>query len=438
MRTRVMRRIARRAAVGAGAALGAALAPMAAADLAASDRAPWAGAEIWAGRAMAQSRTLEFERWLAAFSQRARRAGLKQQTLDRALSDVRYTPRVVERDRNQPEFVKPVWEYLDGVVSETRVTDGRAAFAANQRRLSAIEARYNVPAEVLTAFWGVESNFGGIRGDFPVIQSLATLAFEGRRRAFWEQQLIAALQILESGDATLATLKGSWAGAMGHTQFIPTSYQSLAVDFDGDGKRDIWSDDPSDALASTANYMVRSGWRPGEPWGLQVALPPNFDYALAGATPRPTSEWAGKGVTLATGEPLPAYPGASLFLPAGARGPAFLTLANYRAIRRYNPSDSYALAVALLSERVAGRPPRTLEWPRGERMLGAAARRELQEKLTALGYDTGGVDGVLGPNTQRAVRNFQRENSLIPDGFAGETLLSQVRRAHAARRGGRL
>ena len=287
---------------------------------------------------------------------------------------------------------------------------------------------------MVAAVWGVESNFGQNRGSFNVIEALATLAYDGRRERFGRTQLIEALKIIDSGDIEAQLMFGSWAGAMGHTQFIPTSYRDYAVDFNGDGRRNIWSDDPIDALASTANYLASFGWRPREPWGFPVRLPTGFDFSLVGDVRLPTSDWAARGVTLANGAALPEnFDEAELMMPAGAEGPAFLTLTNFRSLLRYNNATSYALAVSLLSERLAGQSPRILRWPEDDRPLSLEESKELQEKLTELGFDAGGVDGVLGRRSRAAIRAFQRSQSLIPDGYPSASLLEFVRRAQIAR-----
>ena len=366
--------------------------------------------------------------WIAAFRPRALAAGITPATLDRAFQDVAYNADVIEKDRNQAEFTRALWDYLDSAVSDARVTNGIAALRANAPLLDRIEATYGVPKEVVVAVWGLESSFGANRGDVPVIGALATLAHDGRRGPFFEAQLIDALHILQSGDVDPDSFTGSWAGAMGHTQFIPSSYQSFAVDFNGDGRRDIWSDDPSDALASTAAYLAKSGWTKGQPWGIEVTLPPGFDYNQAGKiTPQPTADWVALGLRSADGGPLPDHGPASVLLPGGARGAAFLIYPNFRAIERYNTADAYVIAIGHLSDRLKGGPPIRATWPRDLRALTGEERRELQERLTAAGFDTRGVDGKIGPNTIAAIRAFQRTVGLVPDGFASLDILDRLR-----------
>jgi membrane-bound lytic murein transglycosylase B len=380
------------------------------------------------GQNLPANKTDGLRDWIAAFRPRALAAGITPATLDRAFQDVTYNADVIEKDRNQAEFTRALWDYLDSAVSDARVTNGIAALRANAPLLDRIEATYGVPKEVVVAVWGLESSFGANRGDVPVIGALATLAHDGRRGPFFEAQLIDALRILQSGDVDPDSFTGSWAGAMGHTQFIPSSYQSFAVDFNGDGRRDIWSDDPTDALASTAAYLAKSGWTKGQPWGIEVTLPPGFDYEQAGKiTPQPTADWVALGLRSADGGPLPDHGPASVLLPGGARGAAFLIYPNFRAIERYNTADAYVIAIGHLSDRLKGGPPIRATWPRDLRALTGEERRELQERLTAAGHDTRGVDGKIGPNTIAAIRAFQRTVGLVPDGFASTDILDRLR-----------
>ena len=274
--------------------------------------------------------------WLAGFRPRAQAAGIRAETLESALKGVRYNTTVIERDRNQSEFTKQIWEYLDSAASDARVRNGQTAFAKNRKLLGEIEEKYGVDAEVVAAIWGLESAYGTFRGDIPMVEALATLSFDTRRGRFFEKQLIGALKIIQSGDVAPRNMTGSWAGAMGHTQFIPTSYLAYAVDFTGDGKRDIWSDNPADALASTANYLKKFGWKKGQPWGVEVTLPDGFDYTLAKRTNRKLpSAWGSLGVDSASGDPIPDHGPASVLLPAGADGAAFMIFANFDVIERY-------------------------------------------------------------------------------------------------------
>ena len=375
-----------------------------------------------------QPANIALQRWIDGFRKRARAAGIRDSIFNAAFEGVRYNSSVIQKDRNQSEFTKQIWEYLDSAASETRVRNGRDALRRHNRLLGEIEARYGVEAEVVAAVWGLESAYGAFRGSEPLIESLATLAFDGRRGKFFESQLIAALKIIQSGDVAPRRMTGSWAGAMGHTQFIPTSYLSYAVDFRGDGKRDIWSDDPTDALASTAAYLKRFGWRKGQPWGVEVRLPKSFNYGLTGerVKKRP-SEWAAMGVRDMNGGRVANYGNASILLPAGAQGAAFMIFNNFHVIERYNAADAYVIGVGHLSDRIRGAGPLKAKWPRDDRNLAFAEKKEMQQRLTAKGFDTAGVDGIIGPKTIQAIRNYQRSVGLIPDGYASYDILRRLR-----------
>ena len=368
-----------------------------------------------------------FARWIADFRLRAQAAGISQSTLAEALAGIRYNAEVIDLDRSQAEFVKPIWTYLDSAVSETRVSNGRAALRDNAGILASVEARFSVEKEIVAAIWGLESAYGAVRGSTPVIEAMATLAHDGRRGAFFEDQLIAALRILDRGDTTPSAMRGSWAGAMGHTQFIPTSYLAHAEDFDGDGKSDIWGEDPADALASTAGYLKAHGWTFGQPWGLEVTIPEGWDYARADrrVTALP-SAWAAEGLTAADGTPIPDYAPASILLPAGAEGAAFMIFPNFEVLEAYNTADAYVIGVGHLADRIAGAGPLAAEWPRADRPLGPEDRIELQRLLTAAGFSTRGIDGKIGPNTINAIRAYQQANELVPDGYASSRLLDRL------------
>jgi len=369
-----------------------------------------------------------FEAWIRSFKTRAARQGISKSTLDRAFRGVRYNADVVRRDRNQSEFTKTLWEYLDSAASDRRVKNGKAALRKHRKTLDAIERKYGVEKEVVVAVWGLESAYGAVRGDVPIIEALATLSFDGRRGRFFEQQLIAALKILQSGDTVPRRMVGSWAGAMGHTQFIPTSYLSFAVDFTGDGKRDIWSDDPTDALASTAAYLKRSGWVTGQPWGVEVTLPRGFNYALANRKiKKKPSEWGALGVKGLDGKSVKNHGQASLLLPAGHNGVALLIFRNFDAIERYNTADAYVIGVGHLSDRIKGGGKFKSNWPRQDRALTFSERKELQRRLTAAGFDTVKIDGKIGPLTIDAVRAYQRSIGMEPDGYASLAILKKLR-----------
>jgi len=370
----------------------------------------------------------EFDAWIAAFRGRALASGISAVVFDRAFDGVVYDPRVIERDRNQSEFTKTIWDYLSTAVSDLRITNGQQAMAKQKTVLDAIEVQYGVEKQVVAAIWGLESAYGTFKGDNDVIGSLATLAHDARRSGFFEAQLVAALKILQAGDVDPRSMTGSWAGAMGHTQFIPTSYLTYAVDFTGNGKRDIWGENPADALASTAAYLSRFGWQKGVPWGVEVRLPDGFDYASANrANTRLPSQWAQLGVTAMAGTAVPDHGPASILLPAGAQGAAFMIFKNFEVLERYNTADAYVIGVGHLADRINGGPAIKGGWPLGDRALTFDERTEMQRLLTAKGFDTKGIDGKIGPLTIQAVRDFQRTTGQAPDGYASLAILEKLR-----------
>ena len=377
-------------------------------------------------------RRQQFARWVAEFSTGARAAGIDEATLHLAFDNVRLVPRVIASDRAQPEFTRTVWDYLDGALSAQRVARGQDKLLELRAVVDTMAARYGVPAEVLIAIWGMESNYGSFVGDIPTIDALATLGFEGRREAWARGQLLAALKIVQNRDIGRAQMLGSWAGAMGQTQFLPSNFLAYAVDADGDGRRDIWGSVP-DVMASTANFLASSGWQSGQRWGLEVRLPAGFDYAHADLEVRqPTSAWVAEGVQSMDGAPLPALEGASILLPASARGPAFLVGANFRTILRYNNSTSYALAVGLLAQQLAGGPAVQTPWPRDLAPLSRSELLALQTALNARGFDSGTSDGTMGPATGRGVRQYQRSLGLAADGYPTGELLQRLQQQGAA------
>lgn len=333
-----------------------------------------------------------YDAWVAAFRGRALSQGISETTYATAFRGAGYLPGVVTRDRNQTEFKRSLEDYLAIAASDERIEKGKSAFARHQGTLKALEARYGVDARIITAIWGLESFYGERRGDVPVISATSTLAFDGRRGAFFEAQLLAALKILQNGDISAERMTGSWAGAMGHTQFIPTSYQSFAVDFTGDGRRDIWSEDPSDALASTAAYLDRNGWTRGMRWGGE----------------------AGQGAP------------AGRALQPQAGGPTFAVTRNFDVIKRYNNSDAYAIGVGHLSDRIGGAGPLRAPFPPDEFGLTKDDRVALQQRLTARGFDTGGSDGVIGPNSRKAISAYQSSLGLNPTGDPSPDLLQRL------------
>lgn len=367
-----------------------------------------------------------FARWVTDFRAAARAAGVGEATLRLAFDEVRYLPRVVELDRVQPEFTRTVWDYLDSAVTPQRVARGQDKLLQLHSEADAAAARYGVPPSIVVAIWGIESNYGSNYGDIPTIDALATLGFEGRREEWARGQLLAALKILENGDIDRPNMIGSWAGAMGQTQFLPSNFLAFAVDADGDGRRDIWGS-MADVMASTANFLARSGWQAGAPWGIEVQLPPGFDVGRADASvQQSTAQWAAEGVRTPQGAPLPEFADATILLPAGARGPAFLVGSNFRAILRYNNSTSYALAVGLLAQRLADGPGVQAPWPRDLAALTRSQLLALQTALNQRGFASGKPDGVMGPATRDGLRRYQRSLGLPADGYPTLDLLQRL------------
>jgi lytic murein transglycosylase len=369
-----------------------------------------------------------YDAWVARFKTRAAGQGISQATIDRAFRGAGYLPGVIERDRNQTEFKRSLEDYLAIAASDERVSTGKAKLRQYNSTLSQIESRYGVEKQVVTAIWGLESRYGERRGDIQVVSALSTLAYDGRRGSFFESQLIAALKILQNGDTTVDRMTGSWAGAMGHTQFIPTSYQAFAVDFNGDGRRDIWSDDPTDALASAAAYLSRNGWTRGQPWGVEVRLPAGFAGPFGRDTTRSPSQWAAQGVRDVNGGRVPDYGAASIIIPSSRNGPAFMTFRNFTVITRYNNSESYVIGIGHLSDRIVGGPPIRGSFPPDASGMTIDDRKELQRRLTAAGFDTDGADGVIGSNTEAAIRGYQRSVGLPETGEPSLDLLARLRR----------
>ena len=369
----------------------------------------------------------DFYTWLASVRSEALAEGVSAALFDETMPTITLITRVFERDDNQPEFAQAIWTYLDNAVSEARVANGRERFAQNASLLASIEQEYGVDAAIIVAIWGLESSYGEVLGDNDVLSALASLAWRSRRAEFFKSQFIGALKIVDNGYASREELRGSWAGAMGQTQFIPTTYLSYAVDRDADGRRDIWGD-LGDVFASTANYLNVSRFNSGAPWGAEIILPESFDFALAdGSVTRPTAEWAAEGVTTPQGSLVSRFDPnlrGRLIVPAGAQGPAFIVFENFSAILRYNRSTSYALAVGLLSDAVAGRDRGlSTPWPRADRALSLTERKRLQESLKEKGFDPGPVDGVIGAGTKRALRAWQQSRGLPADGYASDSVL---------------
>jgi lytic murein transglycosylase len=367
-----------------------------------------------------------FGHWVTDFRTRALAAGIDEVTLNIALADVRYLPHVVELDRAQPEFSRTVWSYLDSAVSPQRIALGQERWLQYRAEIDAAAARYGVAPAILVAIWGVESNYGSNFGSIPTVDALATLGFEGRREDWARSQLLAALRILQNGDIDRSQMIGSWAGAMGQTQFLPSVFLGYAVDADGDGRRDIWGS-MADVMASTANFLVRSGWQADQPWGVEVRLPSGFDVGRADvAVWQPSALWVAEGVRTSDGAPLPQFAEATVVLPAGASGPAFLVGPNFQVILRYNNSTSYALAVGLLAQRLAGDPGVQAPWPRDLVALSRLQLKALQTALNQRGFDSGTPDGVMGSTTRGALRGYQRSVGLPPDGYPTLDLLQRL------------
>jgi len=367
---------------------------------------------------------MSFAAWLADVKQEARQQGLSEATLA-TLDGLSIDREVLRRATSQPEYIRPPWAYLDTMLSPIRKRRGKTMLAEHKPLFDKIEARYGVDRHILAAIWGIETNFGDHQGNMSVLRSLASLGHQGGRRTkFGRQQLLSALAIIENGDIEAPRMLGSWAGAMGQTQFIPTTYQAYAVDFDGDGKRDIWHN-KGDALGSAAHYLQVSGWRDDMVWGYEVTLPADFDFKQADmAIRKPLTKWRKAGVRAVAGALPMSQARAALFLPAGYRGPAFLVTDNFRALLRYNTAHAYALAVGLLSDFYRNGANIETAWPLDARPLQPSELKTLQSHLTKAGYDTGGIDGILGQTTRAAIRRFQIDKGFVPDGYASAGLLT--------------
>jgi lytic murein transglycosylase len=353
------------------------------------------------------------------------RNGISEGTIAAALGGVTPDPKILDLEKSQPEFKTPIWDYLAALVDDERVRDGKAAMASQAKALALAEQRFGVSKYVVAAIWGVESDFGREMGGRSLVQSLATLACIGSRRPnYFRAELMATLKIADRGDIPLEKLKGSWAGAFGQTQFMPTTYLRLAVDLNGTG-RDI-IDNPAAALGSTANYLKKSGWTPGETWGFEVKLPADYDGPLGRKNRRPMSFWASRGVKRIDGEALGSGTG-GLFLPAGKNGPAFLVTHNFDVIYSYNAAESYALAAVILAQRLAGGPGIVVSWPTNDPGISRANRRELQKLLEQRGYDVGAPDGAIGAKTRSAIADFQQKVGLEVNGRASQKVLDRLR-----------
>jgi membrane-bound lytic murein transglycosylase B len=374
------------------------------------------------------SQSQRFDAWKARFTQEALRKGYAPQLLADTVGRAQINERALEKDTSQPEFTRPVWSYIQTAASPDRIARGRSELAEHRAQLEEIERIYGVPRQILTAIWGLESSYGRIMGTHDIIDSLATFAFEGRRTSFGETQLYAVLDLIQSGAVRRDQLRGSWAGAMGMTQFIPSTFRDYAVDFDRNGNTDLWGSE-SDALASAANYLTRSGWQVGQPVMSEVIVPDNFDYAGLETERKPVSEWVALGVKPANGlqySPAAKALEARLLAPAGHRGPKLLTFRNFDAIKKYNNSTSYVMGIASLGQALVGETAIRNPWPEGDQPLTFDDKKALQRALTAQGYDTQGIDGMIGPATRRAIRAWQRDQGVPADGYVEQSLLRRI------------
>lgn len=377
-----------------------------------------------------------FQNCISNLKNQAINSGVSSTSYDRYTQNLTPDYSVIEKLNYQPEFSTPIWDYLSGLVDVERVELGKIKIRQHQNVLNKVSATYGVPIETVVAVWGVESNYGNISGKNDLLQSLGTLSCEGRRQNFFRGEFFAAMRILQRGDLTQDQLKGSWAGAFGHTQFMPSTYEELAVDFDGDGRRDLVSS-TTDALASTANFLKKRGWQTGQPWGFEVTLPEGISIAGEGRRNKKSlSLWGDKGVIRADGTPLiqgnlSGMSQAGLMAPAGENGPVFLVFKNFDAIYSYNAAESYALAIAHLSDRLQGANGFVKEWPTNDAGTSRTERREIQAYLLSRGYDIGEVDGLIGDKTKQAIRQEQTRFGLSPTGRAGQLILRAIRDENA-------
>jgi membrane-bound lytic murein transglycosylase B len=369
----------------------------------------------------------KFQAFLADFRATALKAGIDPQIYDSSVAGLVRNPRVEELNLEQPEFVKPVWDYLESAVSMQRIATGQTMLAQNAAMLSAIEQRFGVQKEILVAIWGIESDYGAATGGFNMFAALTTLGYDGPRSAFGRSEFVDALRMEQQEHFAPAEMTSSWAGAFGQTQLEPSTFLRYAVDGDGDGRRDLWRS-PADALASAANLLAQSGWERGAPWGYEVTLPRNFPYELADLDkPQTITAWRNLGVRAAGGWELPVSDArAAIYLPAGARGPGFIVFDNFKTLLKYNNAASYALAVCVLSDRLLGHPPIAAAWPRGEVPLTRDEQLVMQTDLKRMGFDPGALDGILGRQGRTAFRAWQKAHGFVPDGFATEALLQQM------------
>ncbi|HWH38451.1 MAG TPA: lytic murein transglycosylase [Usitatibacter sp.] len=370
----------------------------------------------------------EFDACVNELRTEALAAGIRHRTFNRAMRGVQPDASVIEAMETQPEFETPVWDYLARLVDEKRIAEGQARLAQWAPVLDRIEQQYGVDRHIVVAVWGVESDYGRIMGNRPLVRSLTTASCYGERQRFFRGELLATLQIIQGGDMKPEALRGSWAGAFGQTQFMPSTFQRMAVDFDGDGKRDLVASVP-DALGSVANFLRVSHWTPGEPWGYEVKIPAAYDGPSGRHQREPLAAWRERGIVRVDGRPLEGEGDAALLLVAGTRGPAFLVFPNFDAIHAYNRSEAYALAIAHLADRLKGGGPIVAAWPVEDPILSRTERRELQQHLIDLGLLEGDADGIVGSRTTAAVKAFQAWNGMPPDGYASARVLKALREA---------
>ncbi len=371
-----------------------------------------------------------FNSWLNDFKQKAKNRGISETTLEQAFKDITFSRDVVKSDRKQPEFTQTFFQYFDRAVSKYRIKNGQKYYKKHKKLLDEVTQKYGIPGRYLVAFWGMETNYGSYTGNLPIIQSLATLAYDPRRSKFFTNELLSALTILDKGHVNLEQMKGSWAGAMGQCQFMPSNYLRYAVDGDGDGKINLWDSLP-DVFHSAGNFLNQLGWQTTENWGREVILPKNFNYSLAdNKTARPLKYWDDLGITLAGAKKLPhANMNARLLLVANYKGPAFLVYENFRVIKRWNNSDKYAIAVGHLADQIIHRPALSKSAPKNDKSLSRTQIKELQTYLNLLGYTTGKPDGIAGSQTRKALRAFQAKRDLPADGFPNLEILNILKKA---------
>lgn len=394
---------------------------------------PWSGEDGASGHPLMTASAIRdsaanFDDCIASLWPEAARRGITEANFQRFTAGLSPDLRIMDLMDSQPEFTKAIWDYLDILVNDNRLAKGREVLARYKPQFDAAEQAFGVDRYIIASIWGIESNYSTQMGDRSVLNSTATLACVGRRQAYFRDEFLSALEILNRGDLRPEQMRGSWAGAFGPTQFMPTAFKRYAIDGDGDGRRDV-VDNPTDLIFSTANNLKKDGWQPGQSWGYEVAVPPGFNYMLADrGRAMPLAQWEQMGLRRANGQPFPrASDKAYLLAPAGAEGPGFLMLQNYRVIMRYNPAEAYALAIGHFADRLRGGQPFVQAWPRHERVLSRTERLELQQLLAQRGFYRGTPDGQFGGETRQALRSFQAAIGAPADGFATTEMLERLR-----------